>query len=119
MSHSGQVLCPDRLVVGRPPEKRCSRAAYIRGRFAKAANLAVPCSFPVIFIRFPVIANFLPCYLKAEKRMKRLQMLRFLPVERSWVAHFSDFSLYFSLFSGKTIQRPVRGALGPQPATFR
>jgi hypothetical protein len=33
----------------------------------------------------------------------------------TWGTLFSDFSLYFSLLSGKTAERPVRAALGPQP----
>jgi hypothetical protein len=71
--------------------------------------------FPAISQFIPVIANFLPCYPNAEQRMKRRETPRFLTKERSQVAHFFDFSLYFSLLSRKMARTPVLAALRPQP----
>src|SRR5579872_3548153 len=50
-------------------------------RVAKAGKPTAPFTFLVIFCRFPVIANFLPCYPKPEKRIKRRIIMHFSTAE--------------------------------------
>ena len=64
-------------------------------RVAKASKPAARCPFPVIFCRFPVIANFLPCYPKPEKRIKRQIMLRFSLQRVLDSPFFRFFSVFF------------------------